>query len=323
MRRMPRTLGVFHELHLSADFLWNQCDGPLGQCGDVLVRSGDRTADHALVINWPVPPGGSRRAGGWKRYLYKASHRSTTPLRIKSGYEWLGRSRQTTWALLYEPPPLISDCMMEEALKHCSRVYAPDPRATHPIALPSMWTFDDDLVALRSMPAPPKPVPLVAISSGKPSGKVLLPGHDARLSFFHGVKAAGLPLEVFGRGMPRSLNPGGSLASKASALRPARFALVIENYADGDQYVTEKLWDALMCWCLPVYFGSRAADAMIPPEAFLRLPDLGEAGLRMLREAVSSPDLYLKRLPAIAAARQRVMGELRMVEWIKRELGWA
>lgn len=322
MPHMVRTLGVFHELHLSADFLWNQCDGPLGRSGGVAVRSGDRGAEHALVINWPVPPGGSRRAGGWKRHLYKAGGRSTTPLRIQSGYLWLNRPRETTWALLYEPPPLITDCMLESALEHCSRVYAPDPRATHPITLPSMWTFEDDLQALRTQPPPLKTVPLAAVSSGKPSGKLLIPGHEARLSFFHRAKEAGLPLEVFGRGMPASLSPRGPVASKASVLRPARLALVIENYTEGEQYVTEKLWDALVCWCLPVYFGSRAADTMIPSDAILRLPDLGDNGLRVLRDAVSSPTLWEDRLPAIAEARKLAMGRLRMVEWVKRELGW-
>src|ERR1041384_3571226 len=55
---MARALGVFHELHRHADFLWNQCEGALGSDGDLVVRSGDRGADLALVMNWPVPPEG-------------------------------------------------------------------------------------------------------------------------------------------------------------------------------------------------------------------------------------------------------------------------
>src|SRR5689334_9940159 len=103
---MTPTLGVFHELHRDADFLWNQCEGPMGRHGGLCVRSGDRGADFALVMNWPVPPGGSRRAGGWRRLLYKLARRSTTPLRVRYGYEWLARPPENTFALLYEPPAL-------------------------------------------------------------------------------------------------------------------------------------------------------------------------------------------------------------------------
>ncbi len=320
---MDRTLGVFHELHLWTDFLWNQCDGPMGQAGGVRVRGLDRAADHALIMNWPVPPGGSRRAGGWKRYVYKAMRKSTTPLRVEHGYQWLKRDRERTWALIYEPPPLIEDWFLDFTQRHCSRVYAPDPRATHPITLPSMWTFEDDIHALRSLPPPPKPVALAAVSSGKPSGKNLIPGHVARLAFFQMVRDAGLPFEVFGRGLPSRLGAGGAVSSKANVLRPARFALVIENYVEGDQYITEKLWDALACWCLPIYYGSGAADKLIPAEAIVRLPDLGAKGLDVLTSCLANPRLWEDRLPAIGEARRRAMGELRIVEWIKRELGWA
>jgi hypothetical protein len=317
---MPRTLGVFHELHGTADFLWNQCEGPLGAHADLLVRSGDRRADDVLIMNWPVPPGGSRRAGGVKRYFYKALRRSTTRLRVGHGYRWLARDPERTYALFYEPPTLVDDWLFEFTRAHCARIYAPDPRATHPIALPAMWTFEDDLHALRALPPPSKTVPLVAVNSGRPAGKGLTRGHLDRLAFFQRIRDAGLPFEIFGRGLPGSLGGRGTLASKANVLRPARFALVVENYAGGEQYVTEKLWDALLCWCLPIYHGSRAADRMIPADSFLRLPDVGERGFGVLREALAAPELWEQRLPAIAEARRRALGELRLVEWIRCEL---
>jgi hypothetical protein len=317
---MPRTLGVFHELFASADFLWNQCDGPLGASGNVLIRAADPAADHALIINWPAPPGGSRRAGGWKRYLYKLARRPTTALRVRSGYRWVGRDPETTTALMYEPPPLVSDWLYDFTKAHCARVYGPDPRATHQTVLPAMWTFDDDLHSLRAFPPPEKPVPLVGINAGRPVGKMLIPGHSQRLDFFRLIRDAGLPCELFGRGLRAELGGLGSVASKANVLRPARMALVIENYAEGDQYVTEKLWDALLCWCLPIYYGSRAIDRLIPSGSFIRLPDLKAAGLETLRAALADPHAWEDRLPAIAEARRRAMGELRLVEWAKREV---
>ena len=183
-----------------------------------------------------------------------------------------------------------------------------------------MWTFEDDLETLRTAAPPRKDLPIAAINAGRPPGKGLLAGHEKRLAFFAALKAAGVPLELFGRGLPADLNPRGVLASKASVLRPARFALCIENFHSGDQYITEKLWDALLCWCLPLYYGPTAADRLLPPESFVRLPDLGEAGVRAVRDALADPGLWGRRLSAIAEARRRCLGDLRLVEWARREL---
>ncbi len=101
-------------------------------------------------------------------------------------------------------------------------------------------------------------------------------------------------------------------------LRPARFVLALENYARGDCYVTEKMWDPLLSWSLPLYFGSRAADRVIPTEAFVRLPDLADAGVACVRGALAHPEWWDDRLDAMAEARRRILGELRMVEWIRR-----
>jgi hypothetical protein len=273
-----------------------------------------------LVMNWPVPPGGSRRAGGWRRLAYKARRLSTTPLRVEYGYDWLDRSPERTYALMYEPPPLVTDWLYAYTRERCERVYGPDPRATHPIVLPSMWTFEDDLHALRAMGPPEKTVAMVAANAGRPHGKRLITGHLERLAFFQAVKAEGMPLEIYGRGMPPEVGGGGPVASKANIMRPARLALVIENYAEGEQYITEKLWDALLCWCLPVYHGSRAAERLLPEGSFVRLPDFGRRGLALVRKLVEDPGEWERRLPQIAEARRRAMGELRLVEWAAREL---
>lgn len=313
---MAQTLGMFHEVHRSADFLWNQCDGAMGDAGEWLVRSGDRAADHVLAINYIVGPDGLKRSRGWRRTMYKLMRKKTTPLRICPGFEWLDRTPEHVWSLVYEPPPYPTDWYYDYLKSRCSRVYGPDPRATHPCVLPAMWTLDDDLESLRKMPPPMKTWPLVAVTSGRQ----VLPGHSPRLDFIRSVKKAGLPLRLFGRGLAKDLEPLGELSTKASALRPSRFALVIENYAEGDQYITEKIWDALLCWCVPLYYGTRAVDKLIPAEAFVRLPDLGEAGLETVKRTLAETGLWEKRVSAMAEARRRALGELRLVEWIKHEL---
>lgn len=316
-------IGLFNELDQHADYLWNQCEHGQGHHFELELARWDRTADKALIVNWPSPPGGTRRAGGWRRTLYKLARRSTTPLRMRYGYEWLQRERQAgtqgTAVLFYEPPALIPDDWWAVARRHAGRIYAPDARATHPISLPAMWTIERDVHELRAMPPPEKPLPLAAISSGKPPGKSLIAGHDARLNFYRILRREGVPLGLFGRGLPGDLAARGPVACKGNVLRPARCALVIENFAEGDMYVTEKLWDALLCWSLPLYYGSSAAERLIPADAIVRLPDLGARGVETVKAALADRDLWTRRVDAIAEARRRALGDLRLLEWLRRE----
>lgn len=319
----PVRVGLFNELSQDADYLWNQCERPCGEHGSLRLSRWDRSADHAFIMNWPAPPGGTRRAGGWRRYLYKALRRNSGPLRVPYAFRWLGRDPRSNTVMFYEPPPLIPDFWYDSARQHAARIYAPDPRATHPCVLPAMWTLEWDVHTLRALSPPEKTLPLVAISAGRPPGKSLISGHLQRLEFYRKLRRAGVPLELFGRGLPADTQPRGPVACKGNVLRPARFALVIENYAEGDSYVTEKLWDALLCWSLPIYWGSTAAERLIPADALIRLPDLGDAGVRAVQQAIADPALYDRRLEAMAEARRLALGKLRLVEWVARELpGW-
>ncbi len=318
MTSEPLRIGLFNELAQNADYLWNQCEENGGRHVGIELARWDRAAPHVFIMNWPSPPGGARRAGGWKRYLYKAARRSTTPLRMRHSFAALERPPSATTVMFYEPPPLISDDWYAVARRHAARIYAPDPRATNPVVLPAMWSIEWDVHTLRAMPPPEKAFPLAAISSGTPLGKVLSAGHVARLNFYRALRAANVPLELFGRGLPADTGSRGPVACKANVLRPARLALVIENYAEGNMYVSEKLWDALACWALPLYHGPAAPDRLLPSGSFVRIPTLDSAGIEIVRAAIADPSLWKRSLEAVAEARRRMLGDLRLVEWIAR-----
>lgn len=310
-------VGLFNEGDQFADFLWNQCDEPMGKHRGLELARWDRDAEAAFVFNWPAPPQGLRRAFGWRRYLYKATRRPVAPMRCKYGYDWLAKPPDKIWTLLYEPPPIIPTWLMQLSRERAAHVAAPDPRASHPIVLPSMWSIGFDVRTLRAMPPPEKPIGLAAISSGKS----LITGHAERLGFLSKLRAAGIDMELFGRGLDGSLRPRGPVQDKSSVLLAARCALVVENYAAGKLYTSEKLWDALACWCLPLYYGSGAIDGRIPADAFVRIPDLGDAGVRCVESAMKDTNLWKRRQSAIAEARRRMLGELRIVEWLMRAIG--
>jgi hypothetical protein len=320
---MPRSIGLIQWRHDDADLWLSQCEGPFGRQDDVVIRPGDREADHVVLIGPPIAADGSPRMPYLARRRAKARGRYDAD-RLAHALDHLGRERADLTMLVYEPPVAFSDSWFEVARARCSRVFAPDDRATDPITLPATWSFDDPVRALRNETPDAlgdRPMRLACIASGKR----LWPGHDLRLRFLSDLRVAadrdGFEIEFFGRGLPADLRSRGPVRSKATVLRAADLTLAIENDDTDDRYVTEKLWDPLICWSLPLYHGSRAADAIIPPDAFVRVPSLDAAGIAVIREAVRHASASRTRIEAISEARARALTDLRLVAWIARTLG--
>lgn len=311
---MTVRIGVFSDMGTNADWLWSQCDGEMGRDGDLQVAHQDRTADHAFCFNLPFFPKGAGKLPRWKRLLHKLRGDYRTH-KADLAFEMLATPRERTSMLLYEPPPIAQN-FYAPSLKHCARVFACDPAAPAPIkhvTLPAFWMLMEDVKSLRAQQPREPEVPLAAIISGKTA----LDGHSHRLEFLRRLRRAGVPLELFGMGLPGDLQGRGGVGSKGQVMRAARCTLAIENYAEGDLYVTEKLWDPLLSWSVPLYYGPRAADRLVPPECFIRLPDLADAGVETVRAAIADPMVRAKRLDAIAEARRRCLDELRLPLWLR------
>lgn len=96
------------------------------------------------------------------------------------------------------------------------------------------------------------------------------------------------------------------IADKCQALLPYKYTVAIENSAY-DDYWTEKIADAYLCWCMPVYWGAPNVASYFPAESMIRLDAQDFAGsLERLEEAVCG-DLWSRNLEAIAEARARVL----------------
>jgi hypothetical protein len=310
-----KSVGLFVLRTFFADMLWNQCDRPGGEHRGFRIVSGDADADHVFCIGPPVMPDGSPKMPKMRRRV--AKWRGTYE-RVKAEHWFasLERDPEDVTVLFYEPPPVVPDEWYEAARKFAARVYGPDDRAPSRLVLPSYWTIDEQVDRLREEVACEKTRGLCAITSGT----TWLAGHRERMAFIGDLRSAGLSFDLYGRGLPSELRPLGAVRSKSMALRPARLALVIENHTEGDEYVTEKLWDALLCWCLPLYIGPGAPERIIPEGAFVRIPGYGPDGVDAVRAALAEEGLWESRLDAIREARRRALGELRIVEWLAREV---
>ncbi len=136
-------------------------------------------------------------------------------------------------------------------------------------------------------------------------------GHALRHSMADHVRAGALDVDVMGGGYQ-------PFEHKADGLAPYRFSLVIENVREAN-YFTEKLIDALLCKCVPIYWGCPNIADFIDPGGMIvcqtetemkeALRDLSETRYAALLpaleaaipQAVSYADLYERAARAVLA----------------------
>lgn len=146
------------------------------------------------------------------------------------------------------------------------------------------------------------------------SDKSFTDGHRARLEFVDKLKARfGDRVDVWGRGIR-------DFDSKWDLLSPYRFAIVLENYA-GPDWLTEKLPDALLAYCYPIYHGCSNLERYLPDNACLRIDmDDPDAALDDIDRILNSPDAYENRIADIAAARRYYLNSLQFFASISTKL---
>ena len=135
------------------------------------------------------------------------------------------------------------------------------------------------------------------VCSSKREGHTL---HSRRYDFVQALKRELPELEVYGHGVR-------PVVEKADALDPFRYHLAIENHL-APHHWTEKLSDAFLGCCMPVYFGCAEAESYFPEGSFLRLPSLDDpAALAETLRRAERDRLWEKSVPAILEARRLVL----------------
>lgn len=164
----------------------------------------------------------------------------------------------------------------------------------------------EDLLELRPAPKDNR-ISVVCSTKSK------LPRHRERLVFVTALKER-LKDRLVIRG--RGFDP---VVDKAEAIAPHRYHLVLENN-DLGCFWTEKLADALLGWSLPLFAGTKAALNDFPEGSMIYL-DLKDVPACVAQvERILDEDPYESRLPAIAAAREKLMYEHNFFALISREL---
>lgn len=296
-----------------ASWLWHQTPHPLGQWGNIQLIANAPQPDYLLMYQVKFAADNSQPSWRDRIKFWQSSQPSKDtfdPTMLR------GVPKDRTMYLLREPPlDKVVDKhkrFYAEAQTYCGYVSGPDDFAPVPDYMPAIWYVLNPFRELDEMPPPPKVKPCSWITSGIDRSE----NHRHRLAFLQLLRDRNLDFDLYGRNLPAWSQPIGELANKWHGMAPYYYNLSIENYADNDWYVSEKLWDALLSWCLPIYYGGSAADKLLPPGSFLRLPSLDEKGLAYIQDITATPDAWYAAKDAIAEARQIILHKLNLVNWL-------
>lgn len=291
------------------DWLWKQTPSPFGVWKNIQMLATAEKPDFLLMYQFDFPP--PLQPTPWWQSLHPKQSEDTFDVSALRGV-----SKDRIIYLMREPP-------LEEVLKnnranyqaatnYCIHVSGPDNYAPNPEYMPAIWYVDNSFRELNEMGIPEKTKSCCWITSGI-SRTV---NHRRRLAFLHLLQESSVDFDLYGRDLPKSTRSLGAMQNKWHCMSPYYYNLSIENYSDNELYVSEKLWDALLCWCLPIYYGGSAADKLLPPGSFLRLPSLDEKGIAYIQEITANLDAWHNAMPQIAEARQIILHKLNLLEWL-------
>ncbi|WP_088891832.1 glycosyltransferase family 10 domain-containing protein [Leptolyngbya ohadii] len=294
-----------------SDWLWNQTPEPFGVWRNIQILKDAPRPDFLLLYNfhdfYTRPPR--------NRLLRRLQpSRPFKPEELET--RWRGVTQARMISLVREPPfeekLKQRSADYEQAQRYCGYVSGPDDLAPVPDYMPAIWYVGRSFAELNSSAVPTK----IRSCSWVTSGISRTANHRKRLNFIRQLQDHPVQFDLYGRDLPDWAKSQGTIADKWHALAPYYYNLAIENYAENDWYVSEKLWDALLSWCLPIYYGGTAADKLLPPGSFVRLPSLDEKGLALIQEITASPDAWYAAKDAIAEARQIILHKLNLVNWL-------
>ncbi|MBF2019156.1 MAG: glycosyltransferase [Hydrococcus sp. C42_A2020_068] len=311
-------LSSYRGLSDRADWLWKQTPHPFGLWGNMQMLAKADKPDFLLLYQFdfftlPKP----QSLPWWKSW----QSQKKPPTQPDFSSLMRGVSKERIIYLLREPPleEVIAKnkANYQAASQYCGYVSGPDNFAPNPDYMPAIWYVDNSFRELNEMGAPEKTRSCSWITSGIDRTA----NHRKRLDFLKLLRENEIDFDLYGRGLPDWANGCGSVDNKWSAMAPYYYNLAIENYADNEWYASEKLWDALLSWCLPLYYGGTAADKLLPPGSFLRLPSLDERGMAYIKEVTANLDAWHEAKDAIAQARQIILHKLNLLAWLSDFVG--
>ncbi len=308
-KKIVGMISSYKNLSEQRDWLWKQTPQPFGVWDNMQMLATEERPDFLLMYQFDFPKTPAPTPW-WQRLRQKEK---IAQVEIPSLLRGVAKERIVY--LLREPPleEIISknQANYQAASQYCGYVSGPDEFAPIPDYMPAIWYLGNSFRELNEMGVPAKTRPCSWITSGIARTE----NHRRRLAFLKLLQDNHLTFDLYGKGLPSWSNSDGVVNNKWSAMSSYYYNLAIENYAENQWYASEKLWDSLLAWCLPIYYGGSAADKLLPPGSFLRLPSLDEKGMAYIKEVTANLDAWHEAKNAIAEARQIILHKLNLLTW--------
>jgi len=178
------------------------------------------------------------------------------------------------------------------------------------------WWINKSYDQLKEMVYPRKEKEVSCIVSAK---------HRHRLSFVGKMMANNDVVDLYGRGhgmhdhgkyYKGELNYDGNC--KLLGLSPYTHTVVLENSQEKN-YWTEKISDAYLSWCMPIYWGCPNISDFFEPQSYRTIslddPSPIETIHSMIEEPISSDDIEL-----LSQSRNKILDEYNIWEIVRKKI---
>jgi len=230
----------------------------------------------------------------------------------------------------YIPERILYFKREPEAFAFPSQTWTPMPPGSHIFKaengyFPNHWmvnkTYDE--LKLCGFPTKVKRVSWVTSNTGdggySDDKTEVLRGHRSRMTFLRRFFAAypGV-LDLYGRGffMPEYMRRDvkGEIYDKWDGLAEYRYTFAFENEWEPG-YFSEKILDAVLAGCMPIYWGCPDLERYFPEGSFIRLDiEASDAPERAMNIVMS--DYREKNLAALQEAKRRALTEYNFWEML-------
>lgn len=213
------------------------------------------------------------------------------------------------WSFTIEPPNEYFR-RLHSVERNIARCYTSDPTVTGgdvvQTFVPINWHIGKSFDELAAAPCPDKPRRTCFVTSDSTHFQ----GHKDRVIFLNTL-AGVIPFHLFGRGYA-------DFTCKWDVLAPYKNAIVVENFSNS-LYWSEKLADAFLGYCLPIYFGCNRIAEYFPRDSFLEIDIHSDRVFEELA-ALNLDRLWQERHEAIRQARSRVLHEYNFFSFFAHQI---
>ena len=117
-------------------------------------------------------------------------------------------------------------------------------------------------------------------------------------------------IDVYGRDNIHEFNNyKGQISKKTEGIMQYKYYFMFENNYE-ENYITEKLWEPILCESLVFYYGCPNVTDYINPEAFVLLdPNDFEKSYQIIKKAIEE-DWWSQRLDVIRREKYKILKEL-------------